>query len=131
MRLKKIIPALLMTLAFSANAEVALTKADILGEWKVDKESLTLNVDDDVAADLDTTWTFLENGIMEGVSVDTNKHARIGKLKATVKYRVEDGKLIKQSAPGRSREETCVAAEKEGDKMVLKCGNIYFFMTKQ
>ena len=131
MYLKKIIPTLLMALAFSANAEVPLTKADLLGEWKVDKESLTRNVDDDVAADLNTTWTFLENGIMEGVSIDTNKHARIGKLQASVKYRVEEGKLVKQAAPGRSKEETCVADTKEGNKMILKCGNIYFFMTKQ
>jgi hypothetical protein len=52
-------------------------------------------------------------------------------LRATLNYSIEEGKLLKQAAPGRSKMETCVAIEKENNKMVLKCQTLYFFMTKK
>lgn len=131
MRLNTLLPALLLPLSFAANAEVPLTEADILGSWKIDKESLKRDAPDEVTKELNTVWVFKKDGTMVGESTDSQAHARIDKLRATVKYRVEDGKLIKQVSPGRSREEACIAEEKEGNKMVLKCSNIYFFMTKK
>jgi hypothetical protein len=122
-------PALFMLLTFSAQAEILLTQPDILGSWSVDKESI--NRDGRKSKALDTVWTFNNNGTLVAVSHDSQTHARVGKFRAKVKYRIESGKLIKQVSPGRSREETCITIEKEGSKMLLKCSNIYFFMTKK
>ena len=61
----------------------------------------------------------------------TEAHARVESLRAILNYSLEDGKLLKQAAPGRSKIETCVAIEKENNRMVLKCQAIYFFMTKK
>ena len=123
------LPALLMSLAFSANAEVPLTASNILGSWTVDKESINRNGSNSKA--LKTVWTFKSDGIMVGVSKDSQAHARMEEFRATLNYRIENGKMIKQVSPGRSREQTCTAEEKEGPKMILKCGNIYFFTTKK
>lgn len=123
------LPALFMSLSFSANAEIPLTESDILGSWSVDKESI--NRDGSNSKELDTVWTFNNDGTMLGVSIDSQRHARVGKFRALLNYRIENGKLIRQASPGRSREETCIAEEKEGSKMLLKCNNIYFFMTKK
>lgn len=123
------IPALLMPLAFSANAEIPLTESDILGSWSVDKESIKR--DGSNAKALKTVWTFNNDGKMVGVSKDSQAHARMEEVRATLNYRIENGKMIKQVSPGRSKEEACTAEEKEGPKMLLKCGNIYFFMTKK
>jgi len=129
MRLRKVVAVLFMAFAFSAQAEIPLTQSDILGSWSVDKESI--NLDGSSYKKLETTWIFKNDGTMVGISVDSQAHARVGKFRAVLKYRMEDGKLIKQASPGRSKEETCIAIEKEGPKMILKCRNIYFFMTKQ
>jgi exopolysaccharide biosynthesis protein len=51
--------------------------------------------------------------------------------RAVLNYSIENGKLVKQAAPGRSKMEACEAVEKNGNQMVLKCTNIYFFMTKK
>ena len=68
---------------------------------------------------------------MEGISQDSDAHARTENLRATLNYSIEDGKLNKQAAPGRSKMESCVAVEKEGNKMLLHCQSLYFFMTKK
>lgn len=119
-------------LAFSFpvfSEEVQLSQSDLLGTWQIDKESL--NSDGSKARGLNTQWTFRNDGTMEGVSQESDAHARIDSLRAVLNYSVEDGKLIKQAAPGRSKMETCVAVEKEGNSMVLKCRSVYFFMTKK
>jgi hypothetical protein len=129
MSLNKIVPVLFLMFAVNANAEIPLTESDILGSWQIDKESIHRDGSD--SKELNTVWTFNDDGTMVGVSIDSQKHARVGKFRAVLKYRVENGKLIKQVAPGRSKEETCIAEEKDGSKMLLKCKNIYFFMTKK
>ena len=129
MKYKTSLSIFFMVLAFTANAEIALTEADILGIWSVDAESSKRDGSGGKA--LQTTWTFNKDGTMVGESTDSQRHARIGKFSATVKYRIENGNLIKQASPGRKREETCIVIEKEDPKMVLKCRTIYFFMTKK
>ncbi len=106
-----------------------LTKADILGTWQIDKESL--NRDGTNARGLKTTWTFKDDGTMEGVSEENDASARVNQLRAVLNYSIDDGKLVKQAAAGRSKMETCVAVEKDGGKMILKCPAVYFFMTKK
>lgn len=119
----------LMLCSFSATADVQLTQADLIGTWQIDKESV--DREGTKARSLNTTWTFREDGTMEGKSQESDAHARIDQLRAVLNYSVEDGKLVKQSAPGRSRMETCTAVEKENDTMILKCQSAYFFMTKK
>ncbi len=119
----------LLLLSFSAVAEVQLTRADILGKWQIDKESV--HADGRDARDISTVWVFREDGTMEGTTNEVEAHARVNQLRAVLNYSVEDGKLIKQAAAGRSKMETCITTEKEGNKMVLKCGTTYFFMTKK
>ena len=126
---KKFFVPALMFFSYSAVAEVPLTQADILGTWQIDKESLQR--DGSKSRSLKSTWTFKNDGTMEGVSEDSDAHARAETIRATLNYSIEDGKLVKQAAPGRSKMETCTAVEKENDKMVLKCQELYFFMTKK
>jgi hypothetical protein len=129
MRPNKLIVCTLLLFSVSALAEVSLTQADILGTWQIDKESQ--RSDGSNSRSMDSTWTFKNDGTIEGVSKDSDVHSRAETLRATLKYSVEDGKLVKQAAPGRSKMETCTAVEKENDKMVLKCEFLYFFMTKK
>ncbi len=119
----------LMLFSFSSVADVPLTQADILGTWQIDKESL--QSDGSKSRSLNSTWIFKADGTMEGISQDSDAHARTETLRASLNYSIEDGKLVKQAAPGRSKMETCTAIEKENDKMVLKCQAIYFFMSKK
>ena len=106
-----------------------MKQADLLGTWQIDKESL--QNDGSKSRSLNSTWTFKNDGTIEGVSQESDAHARVDMLRATLNYSIEEGKLLKQAAPGRSKMETCVAIEKENNKMVLKCQTLYFFMTKK
>ena len=125
----KLLSMSLMLFSFAAVADVALTQADLLGTWQIDKESL--QNDGSKSRNLNSTWTFKNDGTIEGLSQDSDAHARAETLRATLNYSIEDGKLNKQAAPGRSKMESCVAVEKEGNKMVLNCQSLYFFMTKK
>ncbi|CCE22307.1 hypothetical protein [Methylotuvimicrobium alcaliphilum] len=129
MKFAKLSTFTLLFFAFSVNADVQLTQADLLGTWQIDKESV--DREGTKSRSLNTTWTFREDGTMEGKSQESDVHARIDTLRAVLNYSVEDGKLVKQAAPGRSRMETCTAIEKENDNMILKCRSNYFFMTKK
>ena len=119
----------LMLFSLSSVADVALTQADLLGTWQIDKESV--QSDGSKSRNLNSTWTFKNDGTMEGITQDSDAHARADTLRATLNYSMEDGKLVKQAAPGRSKMETCTAIEKESNKMVLHCQSLYFFMTKK
>ncbi len=119
----------LLLVSFASLADVPLKQADLLGTWQIDKESL--QNDGSKSRSLNSTWTFKNDGTIEGVSQESDAHARVDMLRATLNYSIEEGKLLKQAAPGRSKMETCVAIEKENNKMVLKCQTLYFFMTKK
>jgi len=129
MQFNKLSAATLMLLSFSATAEVQLTKADLLGTWQIDKESNSS--DGSKARSSNTTWAFKEDGTIEGMTHESDAHARIDQMRAVLNYSIENGKIVKQAAPGRSKMETCEAIEKTGNSMVLKCQTVYFFMTKK
>lgn len=129
MQFNKLSAVTLMLLSFSATAEVQLTKADLLGTWQIDKESNSS--DGSKARSSNTTWAFKEDGTIEGMTHESDAHARIDQMRAVLNYSVENGKIVKQAAPGRSKMETCEAIEKTGNSMVLKCQTVYFFMTKK
>lgn len=127
MRLK--IALILLAITFTANAEVKLTESDILGTWQIDSESN--NIDGNHAKKSNSTWTFNKDGTMEGLTIDSDPNARSPEMRAIVQYSIEDGKIIKQTTPGRSKFETCTAVEKNDPKMILECSNIYYFITKK
>lgn len=120
---------LLLTAAYTAQAEVKLTQGDLLGTWQIDAEAISL--DGRGRKELNSTWTFKADGTMEGLSADTNQHARLSQFRAQLNYSVVDGKIEKQVSPGRSKMQTCTAIEKVGSKMTLECDSIFFFMTKK
>lgn len=129
MQIQKLSILVLMLLSFSASAEVKLTQADLLGTWRIDKESAS--ADGSNARSSNTTWTIKQDGTIEGLTHESDSHARVDNLRAVLNYSIEDGKLVKQAAPGRSKMETCEAIERNGGQMVLKCQTVYYFMTKQ
>ena len=100
----------LLLASFDSLADVPLKQADLLGTWQIDKESL--QNDGSKSRSLNSTWTFKNDGTIEGVSQESDAHARVDMLRATLNYSIEEGKLLKQAAPGRSKMETCVAIEK-------------------
>ena len=99
MQINKSVLLALLFLSFTATADVQLTRADILGTWQIDKESV--HSDGSNARGLNTTWTFKEDGTMEGVSQEVDDHARVNQLRAVLNYSIENGKLVKQAAAGR------------------------------
>jgi hypothetical protein len=127
MLLRTTLVFLLMTSA--VHAEVKLTENDILGAWQLDSESS--HSDGRNAKKLNSIWTFGNDGTMESVSVDPDVNARSSEMRASVTYTIEDGKIVKQTVPGRSKFETCTAVAKDNQKMTLECSNNYFFMTKK
>jgi hypothetical protein len=112
-----------------AQAEVKLDGKDILGVWQIDAESN--NSDGSKPRKLNATWEFREDGTIESIILDPDVNARAPTMRASVTYTLEDGKLVKQTIPGRSKFETCVATEKTDTSMTLQCGATYFFMTKK
>lgn len=69
MGLQRVIGALFLVAAFSAQAEIPLTESDILGSWSVNKESI--NRDGSAYKELNTTWEFKSDGTMIGISIDS------------------------------------------------------------
>ena len=120
--------AILLT-SFSVCAEVPLSQADLVGTWQIEKESA--NKDGSQGRTTNTIWNVKNDGTIEGITQDSDAHARVNSTKAVLNYSIENGKLIKQAAPGRSKMETCEAIEKNGNQMVLKCQTVYFFMNKK
>jgi len=115
--------------SFSALADVPLTQADLLGTWQIEKEAASADGNKSRASN--AVWNFRADGTMEGTAEDNDKNARISQMRAVLNYNVENGKLNKQIASGRPKMETCAAVEKEGNRMILKCQFVYFFMTKK
>jgi hypothetical protein len=129
MRIQKFSLFALLFASFSVLAEVPLTQADLVGTWQIEKEST--NKDGSQGRTTNTIWNVKNDGTIEGITQDSDAHARVNSTKAVLNYSIENGKLIKQAAPGRSKMETCEAIEKNGNQMVLKCQTVYFFMSKK
>ena len=52
-------------------------------------------------------------------------------MTVAVKYLVEDGLLKKQVSPGREKFESCSVVQKEASDMILRCTNLFLFLTKK
>ena len=97
---------------FTANGETALKQNHILGKWNVNWEANNPRGEGaNLGSDIETTWTFNSDGSMTSSSVDFDPNTRVKNFSATLKYRIDDGKLIKKVAPGRSTEDSCATVE--------------------
>jgi uncharacterized protein (TIGR03066 family) len=112
-----------------AQADVKLEdNSKILGKWKVTAESLSLD-SDKTKKNLNISWEFQNNGSLVTKGEDTL--GRTSEMDITIKYSVENGVIRKQSSPGREKYETCTVIELNSPSMVLKCTNLYLFLTKK
>lgn len=127
--MKKIVKILLLSsvfVAFSANADVELKdSSEILGKWDLHDEATSLTAP---KKHTDTEWVINADGTINATSTDVS--GRISKMEITIKYSVENGKIKKQSRPGKELYETCTVVEKDDKNMTLHCG-YYFFLTKK
>ncbi len=131
--MKKTIKHLTTLLAFAAlsttaNAEVKLEdNSKIVGKWHVYAAAPALHKEKRAQ---DSMWEFKPNNTMtvEGKDVVSG---RTGMMNIKLKYSIEDGKIKRQTAPGRQKYETCSVYELNGNEMTLKCTYLYYFMKKQ
>lgn len=111
----------------TAYADVALKdSSEIVGHWVVSAESLKLDGEKKL---IKSSWDFKNDGTLTAVSTDSL--GRTKEMTVVVKYTVEDGLIKKQLSPVREKYESCSVAQREGSDMVLKCTNLFLFLTKK
>ncbi len=110
-----------------AHADMALKdSSEILGHWAVTAESLKLEGEKKL---IKSAWDFKNDGTLTAISTDSL--GRTKEMTVVVKYSIEDGVIKKQLAPGREKYESCSVVQKEGSDMILKCTNLFLFLTKK
>lgn len=123
----KIIPLLAIFFVLPVKADVLLKDvSEILGKWDLYAEALKL---DGEKKTVKSEWEFKANGILQSTATDSL--GRTKEMIVPVKFSVEDGVIKKQAAPGREKYEICSVIEKNNSKMILKCTNLFFFLTKK
>ncbi|MGR9086711.1 MAG: hypothetical protein ACU841_06515 [Gammaproteobacteria bacterium] len=123
----KILSWMTVLSASSAYADVMLKdESDILGKWKLYAEASKLDGEKKM---VDIVWDFAPGGVLNTSANDTR--GRTQEMKIAVGYRVEDGVIKKELAPGRGKYESCTVVEKTDADMTIKCTFQYFFLTKK
>ncbi|WP_305909190.1 hypothetical protein Q9L42_006775 [Methylomarinum sp. Ch1-1] len=114
--------------ASSVNAEIIKLEdnSKILGKWHVDAAAAALHKEKRTQ---NSTWDFKKDGTLVSAGKDVVS-GRTGMMKINLKYSIEDGKIKKQTSPGREKYETCGVVELTDKKMTLKCTYLYYFLTK-
>lgn len=113
--------------ATAVNAEVKLAdNSKILGKWLVKAESLGLEKEKKA---LHVSWEFLSNGTLKTSGEDTL--GRTSTMDIDIKYSVANGMINKQVTPGREKYEDCAVVEMSDKDMILKCKNLYFFLSRK
>lgn len=123
----KYLPLVAVFFAWSAHAEVVLKdNSEILGKWTVNAEALKI---DGEKKTIVSSWEFKNDGTLLAVSTDSL--GRTKEMTVVVKYTIEDGVIKKQLSPGREKYESCSVVQKEGSDMILRCTNLFLFLTKK
>lgn len=123
----KYLPLIAVFFAWSAHADVVLKdNSEILGKWSVNAEALKI---DGEKKTIVSAWEFKNDGTL--LSVSTDSLGRTKEMSVSVKYTVEEGVIKKQLSPGREKYESCSVVQKEGTSMILKCTNLFLFLTKK
>lgn len=117
-----------MFAAFSANAEPIQLEdnSKILGKWHVDAAAAALHKEKRAQ---DSIWEFKNNGTLVSSGKDVVS-GRTGMMSVNLKYSIEDGKIKKQTSPGREKYETCSVVDLTDKAMTLKCTYLYYFLSK-
>ena len=121
---------LLLTVAFFAwvaHANVLLKdNSEIIGRWTLNSEAIKLDGERKVVK---SEWEFKADGTL--LSISTDSLGRTKEMTVAVKYSIEEGMVKKQISPGREKYESCEVVEKDASSMILKCANLFFFLTKK
>ena len=123
----KFLPLIVLCYTSTAYADVTLKdNSDIVGKWTLTAESLKI---DGGKKSVNSSWEFKSDGTL--ISIATDSLGRTKEMTVAVKYLVEDGLLKKQVSPGREKFESCSVAQKEASDMILRCTNLFLFLTKK
>lgn len=113
--------------AGSIHADVALKdNNELLGKWALTAEAIKLDGEKKFVS---SSWEFKNDGTL--VSIATDSLGRTKEMTVVVKYTVEDGLIKKQVSPGRDKYESCSVVQKEGSNMIVRCTNLFLFLTKK
>ena len=130
MRMKncmKFLPLIALCFVSSVNADVSLKdNSEIVGKWTLTAESLKI---DGEKKSVTSAWEFKNDGTL--ISIATDSLGRTKEMTVAVKYLVEDGLIKKQVSPGREKYESCSVVQKEASDMILRCTNLFLFLTKK
>lgn len=116
-----------LSFTFSANAEEIIELKDstpILGKWLMYAETAALHKSKKEVANV---WKFSKDG---GLYVESRDPRLDSVQEIRVTYSIEDGVIIKQFQPGRSKTETCKVIKLEGKEMILHCKFNYYLFKK-
>ncbi len=123
----KFLPLIVLCYISTAYADVTLKdNSDIVGKWTLTAESLKI---DGGKKSVNSSWEFKSDGTL--ISIATDSLGRTKEMTVAVKYLVEDGLLKKQVSPGREKFESCSVVQKEASDMILRCTNLFLFLTKK
>ncbi|MEN9757020.1 MAG: hypothetical protein RL755_1207 [Pseudomonadota bacterium] len=123
----KFLPLIMLCFVSSVNADVSLKdNSDIVGKWTLTAESLKI---DGEKKSVTSSWEFKTDGTL--ISIATDSLGRTKEMTVAVKYIVEDGLIKKQVSPGREKYESCSVVQKEASDMILRCTNLFLFLTKK
>lgn len=121
------LPLVVALFAPFAHADVELKdNSELLGKWSLTAESIKLDGEKKLVT---SSWEFKNDGTL--VSVATDSLGRTKEMTVMVKYSVEDGLIKKQVSPGREKYESCSVVQKTGSDMILRCTNLFLFLTKK
>ena len=130
MRMKncmKFLPLIALCFVSSVNADVSLKdNSEIVGKWTLTAESLKI---DGEKKSVTSAWEFKNDGTL--ISIATDSLGCTKEMTVAVKYLVEDGLIKKQVSPGREKYESCSVVQKEASDMILRCTNLFLFLTKK
>lgn len=123
----KIVPWFALCFAFSAQADVEIKdQSEIIGKWKLYAEAGKL---DGEKKNVNIEWNFTADGVIH--TKGTDSLGRTEEMNIPVAYKIEDGVIKKEIAPGRGKFESCKVVEKSDTDMTIKCTFQYFFLTKK
>ncbi len=123
----KYLPLIAVFFALSAHADVVLKdNSEILGKWALTAESIKIDGEKKL---VNSSWEFKSDGTL--VSIATDSLGRTKEMTVAVKYTVEDGLIKKQVSPGREKYESCSVVQKEGSDLIVRCTNLFLFLTKK
>ena len=123
----KCLPLVAVLFVSLAHADVELKdNSELLGKWALTAESIKL---DGEKKSVVSSWEFKNDGTL--ISVATDSLGRTKEMTVMVKYTVEDGLIKKQVSAGREKYESCSVVQRTGSDMIVRCTNLFLFLTKK